>query len=79
MEDKTLTFEEALEHLESCADRISSKDVTLEEAIAAYEEGAAYYDQCDRILKGAKRRIMQIGPGADDSSGAGGRAVSEEG
>jgi exodeoxyribonuclease VII small subunit len=71
MEDKTLTFEEALEKLESCAGRISSGDATLEEAITAYEEGAAYYEQCDRILKSAKQRISQIGPGADDFAGEG--------
>jgi exodeoxyribonuclease VII small subunit len=65
MADSELTFEEALEKLESCADRITSKNATLEEAIAAYEEGAAYYEQCERLLKNAKRRIETIGARAD--------------
>ncbi|MDR1042463.1 MAG: exodeoxyribonuclease VII small subunit [Clostridiales Family XIII bacterium] len=79
MADKTLTFEEALERLESCADRISSKDATLEDAIAAYEEGAGYYEQCDLILKDAKQRIRRIGPGADDPASAGDGADRGEG
>jgi exodeoxyribonuclease VII small subunit len=68
MSENGLTFEEALEGLESCADRISSRDVTLEDAIAAYEEGAAYYEQCDQILKRANQRIRRIGPDADDAA-----------
>jgi exodeoxyribonuclease VII small subunit len=73
MADEQLTFEEALEKLESCADRITSKDATLEDAIRAYEEGASYYERCDLILKSAKQRIMTIGaeaPGerADDEA-----------
>jgi exodeoxyribonuclease VII small subunit len=65
MTEKELSFEEALGRLESCADRIASKDVTLEEAIRAYEEGALYYDQCDRILKNAGQRIRKIGSDGD--------------
>jgi exodeoxyribonuclease VII small subunit len=72
MTDKKLAFEEALEKLESCADRITSKDIALEDAIRAYEEGASYYEQCDLILKNAKQRIRKIGPGEDgDFPGAG--------
>jgi exodeoxyribonuclease VII small subunit len=64
MSEKELSFEEALGKLESCAERISSPDATLEDAIKAYEEGASYYAQCDHILKNAKQRIEEIGPGA---------------
>jgi exodeoxyribonuclease VII small subunit len=60
-----LSFEEALEKLESCADKISSKETTLEEAIAAYEEGAAYSERCDAILNNARRRIRRIGQDAE--------------
>ncbi|MDR3225713.1 MAG: exodeoxyribonuclease VII small subunit [Clostridiales Family XIII bacterium] len=63
MSDKELSFEEALGQLESCAERISSPDVTLEDAIKAYEAGASYYAQCDQILENAKQRIAEIGPG----------------
>jgi exodeoxyribonuclease VII small subunit len=67
MTEKRFSFEEALGKLESCADRIASKDATLEEAIAAYEEGASYYEQCDRILKDAGQRIRKIGADAGAS------------
>jgi exodeoxyribonuclease VII small subunit len=63
MTDSQLTFEEALEKLESCADRITSKETVLEDAIRAYEEGSSYYEQCDLILKDARQRIRKIGPG----------------
>ncbi|MDR0519325.1 MAG: exodeoxyribonuclease VII small subunit [Clostridiales Family XIII bacterium] len=63
MPKKELSFEEALEKLETCAERISSTDITLDEAIKAYEEGAAHYEKCDLILKSAKQRIVTIGAG----------------
>jgi exodeoxyribonuclease VII small subunit len=72
MIDKKLTFEEALAKLESCADRISSRDITLEQAIEAYEEGASYYEQCDLIVKNAQQRIRQVGKDADDGFARGG-------
>jgi exodeoxyribonuclease VII small subunit len=62
MADRELSFEEALKKLESCADKISSSEATLEDAIKAYEEGASYYVRCDLILKNAKQRIEKIGP-----------------
>jgi len=67
MGEKKRSFEEALEKLESCAERISSPDVTLEDAIKSFEEGASFYAQCDLILKDAKQRIEEIGPGRADA------------
>ncbi|MDR2162344.1 MAG: exodeoxyribonuclease VII small subunit [Clostridiales Family XIII bacterium] len=66
MTEDELSFEEALAKLESCADRIASKDVTLEEAIKAYEEGASYYEQCDLILRNARQRVRKIGTDPPD-------------
>jgi exodeoxyribonuclease VII small subunit len=65
MVNKKRTFEEALGKLEDCAEKISSPDVSLEEAIDLYEKGAEYYAACDRILKDAKQRIEEIGPKDD--------------
>jgi exodeoxyribonuclease VII small subunit len=71
MTEKELSFEDALGKLEACAERISAPDVTLEEAIKAYEEGASYYEKCDLLLKSARQRIEDIGQGAGGSAAAG--------
>ncbi|MDR0851107.1 MAG: exodeoxyribonuclease VII small subunit [Clostridiales Family XIII bacterium] len=59
-EQKQLTFEQALEILESCAQKLDAGDVSLEESIRIYEEGVKYYKICDSILKNAKQMIEEI-------------------
>jgi exodeoxyribonuclease VII small subunit len=63
--DKEISFEEALAGLEACAKRISSPDVSIEDAIGAYEEGAAYYGKCERILNDARGRVEVIDANGD--------------
>ncbi|MDR0817601.1 MAG: exodeoxyribonuclease VII small subunit [Clostridiales Family XIII bacterium] len=65
MTEEKLTFEQALEKLESCADKIGNADIPLEEAIRAYEEGTVYYKRCEEILDSANQRIEEIGEDHD--------------
>jgi len=62
-----LVFEEAMERLEAVSARLASENVPLDEAIALYEQGVAYYDFCRRKLDDANRRITVI----EESSKAG--------
>lgn len=58
--DKELGFEEAMEKLEEISTRLSSEKIPLDEAIALYEQGIAYYDICKNKLDDANRRIKVI-------------------
>jgi exodeoxyribonuclease VII small subunit len=55
--DEALSFEGALERLESIVDRLESGDLPLEEALAAFEEGVALSRRCAGELEAAERRI----------------------
>lgn len=57
MEEKELTFEEYLQKLEECAEKLKSPGCTLEESVKAYEEGQKLYIKCQEILNDAKGRV----------------------
>ena len=61
---KDLKFEEAMEKLEEVSARLSGEGVPLDEAIALYEQGVAYYGICRQKLDDANRRIKVIEEGA---------------
>src|SRR4029078_12221745 len=48
---KEMTFERALEELESIFTRLERGDVELEESIAIYERGEVLKEHCDRLLR----------------------------
>lgn len=56
-ENKKVTFEEALEKLETRSENLKKENITLEEALKNFEEGIAYYNQCSEILNSAKQKI----------------------
>lgn len=58
MEDKDLSFEQALEGLESSAEALKSEDTTLEEALLRFEEGVKYYEKCKEHLAAANKKIQ---------------------
>lgn len=57
MGKKEMTFEEAMEALEKCAEKLRDEEVPLEEAIRSFEEGLVYYKKCTEILTSAKQKI----------------------
>ncbi|KAB2861848.1 MAG: exodeoxyribonuclease VII small subunit [Bauldia sp.] len=60
-----LSFEKALEELESIVQRLEQGKVELEESIAIYERGEALKKHCERLLKEAEGRVEKIRLGAD--------------
>jgi exodeoxyribonuclease VII small subunit len=60
-----LSFEEALAELEKIVRRLEEGKVKLEEAIDAYQRGAALKRHCEAKLAEAQARIekITIGPG----------------
>ncbi|MET0221090.1 MAG: exodeoxyribonuclease VII small subunit [Tardiphaga sp.] len=69
---KKLTFESAMEELETIVKRLEDGKVPLEESVAIYERGEALKRRCDELLRQAEARVDKI---TTDSSG---RAVGTE-
>ena len=55
-----LTFEEAMQELEKLVDSLDKGDVSLDEAIAAYDRGSQLKDYCQKKLQEAKMKIETI-------------------
>ena len=67
-----LSFEKALEELESIVQRLEQGRVDLEESISIYERGEALKIHCEKLLKEAEGRVDKI------RVGAGGEATGTE-
>ncbi|MBE6782051.1 MAG: exodeoxyribonuclease VII small subunit [Ruminococcaceae bacterium] len=57
MSDKDLSFENAYAKLEEIAQKLNSNDISLDQAIALYEEGMKLTKFCTETLENAKQRI----------------------
>ena len=62
---ETMSFEEALQELELIVRCLEEGKTNLDEAISAYERGAALRAHCDKKLKDARLRVEQIVVNAD--------------
>jgi exodeoxyribonuclease VII small subunit len=63
---KRLSFEKAIEELESIVKRLEEGKVPLEESVAIYERGEALKRRCEELLRQAEARVEKI---TLDSSG----------
>ncbi len=59
-EVKKLSFERALEELESIVKRLEEGKVPLEESVAIYERGEALKRHCEELLRQAEARVDKI-------------------
>lgn len=57
---KKLSFEHAIEELESIVKRLEDGKVPLEESVAIYERGEALKSRCEDLLKAAEARVEKI-------------------
>ena len=62
---ENLSFEAALEELETIVSRLEQGEVDLEDSIALYERGMALKAHCEKKLKGAEMRLEKIVLGPD--------------
>ena len=60
IELEKLTFEEAMQELEKLVDSLDKGDVSLDEAIAAYDRGSQLKDYCQKKLHDAKMKVETI-------------------
>jgi exodeoxyribonuclease VII small subunit len=57
---KKLSFERALEELESIVKRLEDGKVALEESVTIYERGEALKRRCEELLRQAEARVDKI-------------------
>ncbi len=62
-----LSYEEALEKLESIVTKMEDGDVPLAELLTQFEEGTQLLKQCESHLKAAELRIEQLKRNKDGS------------
>ena len=63
---KKLTFERAIEELETIVKRLEEGKVPLEESVTIYERGEALKKRCEELLRQAEARVDKI---TTDSAG----------
>jgi exodeoxyribonuclease VII small subunit len=66
MDVRKLTFERAIEELESIVKRLEDGKVPLEESVAIYERGESLKRRCEELLRQAEARVDKI---TTDASG----------
>jgi exodeoxyribonuclease VII small subunit len=57
---KKLSFERAIEELESIVKRLEEGKVPLEESVTIYERGEALKRRCEELLRQAEARVDKI-------------------
>ena len=65
----SLTFEDALKELEDIVRQLETGKSSLEDAIGAYERGAALKQHCEKKLTEAKARVEKITIGGTGAEG----------
>jgi exodeoxyribonuclease VII small subunit len=57
---KKLSFERAMEELETIVTRLEGGKVPLEESVAIYERGESLKRRCEELLRQAEARVDKI-------------------
>ncbi|PCH47316.1 MAG: exodeoxyribonuclease VII small subunit [Hyphomicrobiales bacterium] len=65
---KDLSFEQALDELETIVNDLERGDVSLDKSIATYERGEALKKHCASLLKAAEDKVEKIRVGADGTA-----------
>jgi exodeoxyribonuclease VII small subunit len=55
-----MTFEEAMNELENLVESLDKGDISLDQAIAAYDRGSQLKDHCQKKLSEAKMKVETI-------------------
>ena len=56
----TMTFEEAMNELEKLVESLDKGDISLDQAISAYDKGSRLKDLCQKKLNEAKMKVETI-------------------
>ena len=64
-----MSFEDALDQLQSIVDRLEKGEIPLEESIDLYQRGAALKKHCEGKLRDAQLKVDKIVLGPDGAQG----------
>lgn len=68
VEISKLSFEQALQELDTLVKKLEEGRLPLEEAIASYERGTGLKNHCEAKLREAKLRVDQMTIGTDGTA-----------
>lgn len=57
---QNMSFEEAMKRLEAITEQLSKEGVSLDEALALYEEGVKLARECNAKLEDTERKIQML-------------------
>lgn len=60
MEEKEISFEEALEKLQNAVSKLENGEIKLDEAFAMFEEGIKYAKICEAKLNAVEEKVALI-------------------
>lgn len=60
-----LSFEQSLEGLTSMVEKLESGKLSLEDSVAAFEEGVKLSRQCESLLDDAEQRLNVLDAGGE--------------
>lgn len=64
--ETALSFEELYSKLEATVNTLEGGNLTLDQALALYEQGMELAKQCSAMLDSAELRIQELAPPAQD-------------
>lgn len=63
MENREMSFEQAMERLNEIVDKLEGGQESLEESLALFEEGSALSAKCLGMLEAAEQKMRVLGEG----------------
>lgn len=67
MEEKKLSYEEALEQLENMVENLEQDEASLNESVEIFKKGVELYKYCNNLLLSAEGEVKML---LDDSDGS---------
>ena len=64
---ENMSFEDAMKELENLVDSLDKGDISLDEAISAYDRGSRLKDLCQKKLNEAKMKVETIQSSGDSN------------
>lgn len=65
MAEKTMTFEEAMKNLDTLVSQLEKGDLSLDEALAAFDKGIKLHGFCQQKLREAELKVEKVLAAAD--------------
>ena len=66
MSEKSRSFEQALEELESHVRKLDGGELPLEEALRVFEAGIKLQQECTELLDATEQRIVELSGSSDE-------------